>query len=341
VTVTPRDPSRVVVVTGLYGAGKSTALAALSEVDYFCIDNLPASVVEHAVQACEDGGERKIALGIHVGRGSAHTGVGEVIDRLGVRRRAGGDALEDEATQEGDPSREVTVLFLDATDHALVRRFNETRRPHPLLSRDRAGDPKGAPRATSAVLDGVRLERERLAPLRLRSTFELDTSNMSVHDLRRRIHELFAGGAEGALKMETRLVSFGFKYGLPVDANVVFDVRFLDNPYFVPELRPLTGLDEEVRAHIFRAPEAKQFVDMASELLAFCVPRYEREGKSYLTVAIGCTGGQHRSVALAEVLAGRLKGSVEGAHVTVVHRDAQVDKGSGASGGAPPGEGNS
>lgn len=311
---------RVVVVTGLYGAGKSTALQAMSELSYFCIDNLPTSVVESAVRACEDSGISRIALGIHVGAvGHVQQGAGEMIDRLGTRTST--RPMEDaSAPPEEARTREVTVLFLDASDDALVRRFNETRRPHPMLAGTAEATPRGGA-GTSAVLDGVRLERERLSPLRARATFELDTSNMSVHDLRRQVLNFFDAGPGTRPRMKTRFVSFGFKYGMPIDANVVFDVRFLDNPYFVPELRPLTGLDEKVKQHIFRSADANEFTDRVSNLLGFCVPRYEAEGKSYLTVGIGCTGGQHRSVALAEELAERLRSTTD-SEVTVVHRDA-------------------
>jgi len=320
---------RVVVVTGLYGAGKSTALQAMSELGYFCIDNLPTAVVESAVRACEDAGINRTALGIHVGsRGDVKKGAAEIVDRLGTRTTKppmeGASKPPEEAR-----SREVTVLFLDASDAALVRRFNETRRPHPLL----AGAAEATPLegevhrpGTSAVLDGVRLERERLAPLRARATFELDTSSMSVHDLRRQVLGFFDAGTESGPRMKTRFVSFGFKYGMPIDANLVFDVRFLDNPYFVPELRPLTGLDPKVRDHIFRSEDANEFAHRVTGLLEFCLPRYQDEGKSYLTVGIGCTGGQHRSVALAEELAKRLRAAgLKGgsdSDITVVHRDA-------------------
>lgn len=307
---------RVVVVTGLYGAGKSTALHSLQELGYFCIDNLPTQVVEQAVAACEEAGIDKIALGFHVGPGSVRQGAGEAIDRLGADPKS--------------PRREVSVLFLDASDEALLRRFNETRRPHPLLAGESSGDGSGAPSdatpATSAVLEGVRMERERLAPLRVRSTYELDTSNLSVHELRRRIVDMFDPDESGEPRLSTRIVSFGYKYGIPMDANLLFDVRFLDNPYFVPDLRPLTGLDARVVSHVMAGGEAQAFLDKTQALLAFCLPRYEREGKSYLTIGIGCTGGQHRSVVVAEELAKRLRASTT-MDIKTVHRDVERRRG--------------
>jgi RNase adapter protein RapZ len=311
---------RVVVVTGLYGAGKSTALHSLQELGYFCIDNLPTQVVEQSVAACEESGIDKIALGFHVGTSSVRAGAVEAIARLGAE----------------DPGRTVSVLFLDASDEALFRRFNETRRPHPMLAGLDHGDVGGGrgSSATSAVLEGVRLERERLAPLRARATFELDTSSMSVHDLRRRVVDLFGPAKPESARMATRLVSFGYKYGIPMDANLLLDVRFVDNPYFVDELRPLTGLDAKVSTYVLSNEEAGAFLDKTQNLLSFCLPRYEREGKSYLTIGIGCTGGQHRSVVMAEELARRLRASTS-MPVRTVHRDmdrASLPQGKGDEG---------
>lgn len=295
--------ARVVVVSGLSGAGKSTALHALEDLGYFCVDNLPTALVEHSVEVCEAGGIDRVALGIDVRVGSFLEGAGEALDRL-------------------SQGRDVVVLFVDASDEALLRRFNETRRPHPLTSgaaapSSRRGPPTGR---TIAVIDGVHLERERLAPLRARATIDLDTTLLSVHDLRREVVARVGPGAAEQPRMLTRFVSFGFKYGAPMDADLVFDVRFLDNPHFVPALRPLPGSDPAVRAFLLGNPETIAFLEKMRELLAFCLPRYEREGKSYLTVAIGCTGGRHRSVAVAARLAEELA-PLTGIPITVVHRD--------------------
>ena len=286
----------VVVVTGLSGAGKSQGLHALEDLGFFCVDNLPTVLAPEAVALCERGGMTRLALGIDV-RVRAFLGeVGSVLRLL----EAGGQ-------------RDVQVLFLDASDERLLQRFSESRRPHPLSA-------ESGHEGALAVLDGVRIERERLAPLRAGATRVIDTTNTSVHELRRILVAHFGPASGGAPRMVTRLVSFGFKYGTPVDADVVLDVRFLDNPYFVPELRPLSGLDPAVSRHVLGSPETQEFLRRTRELLQFVMPKYEREGKSYLTIAIGCTGGRHRSVMIAERLR-RALSALPAAHVRVRHRD--------------------
>jgi UPF0042 nucleotide-binding protein len=223
------------------------------------------------------------------------------------------------ALLENGGQRDVQVVFLDASDESLLRRFSETRRPHPLNAA--AGAP-GSREGAIAVLDGVHMERERLAPLRARATHVIDTTRLSVHELRRSIIQSFGPASDGAPRMATRIVSFGFKYGTPMDADLVLDVRFLDNPYFVPELKHLPGTDPKVITYVLSLPETKELLVKTRELLAFVMPKYEREGKSYLTIAIGCTGGRHRSVVLADVLAKSLE-PVNGQPITVVHRDVQ------------------
>jgi UPF0042 nucleotide-binding protein len=178
----------------------------------------------------------------------------------------------------------------------------------------------GHERAAPAVLEGIRQERELMSTLRERASIVLDTSELSVHDLRRQVVSLFGPGAAGVPRMHCRFLSFGFKYGSPVDADLILDVRFLKNPFFVPQLNPLSGLDDEVSEFVLKEPDAQEFVRHASSLLTFCTPRFEREGKSYLTVAFGCTGGRHRSVALAEYLAEQV-GTELKMHIDVVHRD--------------------
>jgi UPF0042 nucleotide-binding protein len=289
----------VVVVSGLSGAGKSQALHALEDLGFFCVDNLPTLLAPQAVALCERGEMTRLALGIDV-RVRAFLGeVGNVLQLL----EAGGQ-------------RDLHVLFLDASDETLLRRFSESRRPHPLAAESGASGTEGA----LAVLDGVRVERERLSPLRARATRVIDTTNTSVHDLRRILVAHFGPASRGAPRMVTRIVSFGFKYGTPVDADVVLDVRFLDNPYFIPELKPMTGLDAPVASYVLSTPESQEFLRRTATLLDYVLPRYEREGKSYLTIAIGCTGGRHRSVAIAEALAKRLSAS-GGTAIGVLHRD--------------------
>ncbi|MEO7328834.1 MAG: RNase adapter RapZ [Minicystis sp.] len=313
------EPVRVVVVTGLSGAGKSTALHALEDLGYFCVDNLPPALLGNTVAVCEAGGIRRIALGIDVRVGSFLDGAEAALVRLEATPADGGTVYE------------LVVLFLDATDEILLRRFSETRRPHPLTSaareRMRTGSPvewsedaRGSVGAV-AVLDGIQLERERLARLRVRATVVIDTTFLSVHELRRQVLTHLGPGRAEQPRMVTRFISFGFKYGAPVDADLVFDVRLLDNPYFVLSLRPLSGTDGPVRDHVLADPEARELLRHLDGLLAFALPLYEREGKSYLTVAIGCTGGRHRSVVVAEALAERLRPKT-GLPILVLHRDA-------------------
>ncbi len=290
------EPTVVVVVTGLSGAGKSNALHALEDLGFFCIDNLPTALAPQAVEVCEAGGMRRIGLGIDVRVGAFLDTISNTLMLIG-----------------GAGARTLQVLFLDASDETLFRRFNETRRPHPLTAHD--GGREGF-----AVLDGVRLERERLSPLRASATHIIDTTRLSVHELRRMVLERFGPDHEGLVRMATRIVTFGFKYGSPVDADLLIDVRFLTNPYFVRELRGQSGLDEPVARYVLDQPDASAFIDKILDLLQFTIPRYEREGKSYLTVAIGCTGGRHRSVAIAETLAPKLRASLQ-SPVAVVHRD--------------------
>lgn len=324
------EPVRVVVVTGLSGAGKSTALNSLEDLGYFCVDNLPTALLEQTVEVCEAGGIRRIALGVDVRVGSFLEGAAPALARIG----------------QGD--RELGVLFLDASDEIIIRRYSESRRPHPLTGAAREGmraPAAGAPAAPDigavAVIDGVRLERERLAPLRACATVVIDSTLLSVHELRRQVIAHLGPGKAEQPRMVTRVVSFGFKYGIPVDADLVLDVRMLDNPFFIRELRDRPGTDPEVRDYILKSPEATELIDRTVALLAFALPRYEREGKSYLTIAVGCTGGRHRSVTVATVLADRLRQDTE-LPILVFHRDvARADifgthpPERGGSGGAP------
>lgn len=293
-------PSRgcVVVVTGLSGAGKSTALRALEDLGYYCVDNCPTPVAMQTVEVCGAAGIERVGLGIDVRVGAFLDGALEVLSQIAAMQR------------------EVVVMFIDASDEVLLRRFGETRRPHPLST----GAGRGERPAPIDVLEGVRQERERLAPLRARAAIEIDTSQISVHELRRRVIAHLGPGRAEQPRMETRIVTFGFKYGLPVDANLVLDVRFLDNPFFVPALRALAGTDAAVQKFIMENPDAALFIDKVEDLLSFLLPRYEAEGKSYLTIGIGCTGGRHRSVALAVEISGRVARKT-GLPITVVHRD--------------------
>jgi UPF0042 nucleotide-binding protein len=290
----------VVVVTGLSGAGKSQALHALEDLGFFCVDNLPTLLAPEAVALCERGGMTRMALGIDVRVREFLGEIGHVAREL----EAGGQ-------------RELEVLFLDASDEKLLHRFSESRRPHPLAA-------ESGHEGALAVLDGVRIERERLAPLRAAATRVIDTTNTSVHELRRLLVAHFGPASGGAPRMVTRVVSFGFKYGTPVDADVVLDVRFLDNPYFVPRLKSLPGTDAAVVEFVLSLPECKAFLAKIIDMLEFVLPRYEREGKSYLTIGVGCTGGRHRSVVIADAIASALSQKALASNrdrIAVLHRD--------------------
>ena len=286
----------LVIVTGLSGAGKTTALNALSDAGYYCIDNLPPMLALGAVEQCRQAGIQRIALGMDVRAGTFLASLPAALAQL------------------QDKPQHATVLYLDAADEVLVRRFSESRRPHPVFATCETS-------ASMSVLEGVQLERQRLAAIRPRVNVNMDTTHMSVHALRRALL-LKLTGAAAATAMATRIVSFGFKYGMPLDANLVFDVRFIDNPYFVPTLRPLTGEDVRVSDYVLAAPGAAALVNKLEDLVASTLPQYAAEGKSYLTIAIGCTGGRHRSVAISIELAERLRRHTQ-APIALVHRDSR------------------
>ncbi len=280
---------QIVVITGMSGSGKSTAIRALEDAGYFCIDNLPAPLL---MKVTELGGEQtRLAFVIDVREGSFLKDAPHALDEA---RRAG---------------HHVEVLFLDASDEALTRRYSETRRRHPLSG-------------SGSVADGLKLEREALKELRDQAEHVVDTSTMTVHELRRQVTTRFSTGSTG---MALTVMSFGFKYGVPSNADLVFDVRYLPNPFFVPELKPLTGKDAKVAAFVVDRPDAWEFLDRTFDLLAFLMPRYQKEGKAYLTVAIGCTGGKHRSVAIAEALLARLKETPMGATAQLWDRDIEKE----------------
>jgi RNase adapter protein RapZ len=276
------------IVAGLSGAGRSTAAATLEDLGWFVIDNLPGALIGRVAELAGQKGSELERFCFVVGRGGPES-VSEIEPAIETLRASGA---------------RVRVLFLDAADDVLVRRFSGTRRRHPVEA--------------EGVLEAIQDERRLLDPLRAGADVVIDTSDSNVHELRARLVEVFSGFlATGS--METSIVSFGFKNGLPLDADIVFDVRFLPNPHWVDELQPLSGLDEEVRKYVLASPEASEFLDRLENFLDFLLPFYAREGKSYLCVAIGCTGGRHRSVVLAEELAERLRKA--GFTPVVHHRD--------------------
>jgi len=285
-----KEPLRLVVVTGLSGSGKSTAIHVLEDLGFYCIDNLPIALIPRLVELWETSRDevRRVALGIDVRERHFLAEFPRVFDEL----RAQDVALE--------------VLYLEASDDVLVRRFSETRRPHPA---DQGG----------GIADGIRREREKLRGLRELADRILDTSAFTVHEFRSALRDLVDRPEPGT--MTIGLLSFGYKYGLPTDADLVLDCRFLPNPFFVEALRDKTGSDPAVADYVLGRDETQEFVKRLVDLLAFTLPRYRREGKSYLTIALGCTGGRHRSIVLVEELRRRLQ---EGGHrVLVRHRDAE------------------
>lgn len=278
----------LVIISGMSGAGRSTAAKGMEDLGWFVVDNLPPSLIPAMVDlgARTQGAVARIAV---------------VVD---VRGRTFFDDLRS-ALSELDAAGVVRrIVFLEASDDVLVRRFEGVRRPHPLQ-----GDGR--------IPDGITRERELLRELRGEADLVIDTSDLNVHQLRARMDDRFAGSGEPQLR--ATVMSFGFKYGLPVDADLVVDCRFLPNPHWIPELRPHTGMDEAVSRYVFDQAGAKEFLDRYAELLHIVTEGYRREGKRYVTLAVGCTGGKHRSVAMAERLARRL--TEDGLDTVLVHRD--------------------
>jgi len=286
----PDQPARsleLALVTGMSGAGRSTAARALEDLGWFVIDNLPPNLLRPAVELARTGSDiERMAVVVDV--------------RGGTFFRTLAAALQ-ELPQDGIS---VRTLYLEASDESLVRRFESSRRPHPL---------QGGQRLT----DGLQAERALLSELRANADVVIDTSTINVHDLRRKIEAAFQQPGERALR--ATVTSFGFKYGLPVDADLVVDVRFLPNPHWDPDLRPMSGLDEPVSTFVLGRSGAQEFLERYAGLVELMRPGYLDEGKRYLTVAVGCTGGKHRSVAVAEDLAMRLRNA--GIQTLVTHRD--------------------
>ncbi len=294
-TVPPQVPTEVIIITGLSGAGKTTALNALEDLGYFCVDNLPPPVVPATLTSLFTAGFSRIGLGMDARARVFLSEAPTIVEALSI-----------------DPSFSLKVIYLDSSEELLARRFSATRRPHPL-----ATDGSGAARA---VLDGIREERRALTALRGLASLVIDSSELSVHDLRRAVITSVTQGDPVALAPCVRVVSFGFKYGAPRDADLLFDVRFLPNPYFVEELKPHSGLDRAVADYVLETEDAKGLLNHILPLLTYCLPRYQEEGKSYVTIAVGCTGGRHRSVALSTRIALELTRAL-GISVDAVHRD--------------------
>ncbi|MGM9525452.1 MAG: RNase adapter RapZ [Peptococcaceae bacterium] len=279
--------SNFVIITGLSGAGKSNAIKVFEDMGYFCVDNLPAPLIPKFAELClqSDGKVSKIAL---------------VID---IR----GDLFLDDLNHNLDELHNMDIpyqiLFLEASDDVLIQRFKETRRNHPL-------SPQGT------ISEGIRLERQKLSELRGRADKIIDTSRLKASELR---SELRSQWAEFSDKLSISIITFGYKHGIPIDTDLLMDVRFIPNPFYIPELRPLTGRDPAVQEYVFRSAECQEFLQKFTDLLKFLLPNYIKEGKTHLTIGIGCTGGQHRSIALGIKIGQILE--QEGYPVNVKHRD--------------------
>ena len=293
---TSQNPTRLLLVTGLSGAGKSSTLRVLEDLGYEAVDNLPLRLVTRLMTTADPNpdhaADRPVAIGVDSRTRAFHEHL--VVDQIEELRQ--------------HPNLEVRLLFLDCSDNELARRFSETRRRHPLAS-DRP------------VADGIAREREMLLGMRDIADYVCDTTGFTINDLRQRLSDMFA--PEKPLTLTLSVMSFGYAHGLPRDADLVFDMRFLRNPHYVDELRPLSGRDESVAAYIAADPYFLATFDKMSDLILSLLPRYREEGKSYLTLAIGCTGGRHRSVFVAEMLTRLLE--KRGYRVNIIHRD--LDRG--------------
>jgi UPF0042 nucleotide-binding protein len=277
--------AEIVLITGLSGAGRSGAADVLEDLGWYVVDNLPTTLITTIIDLAAKPGSDIGRLALVAGRNHD-----ELLGRIGEVRASG---------------HHVTVVFLDASTAEIVGRYNATRRRHPLADE------------VDGLVESIELERSRLDPARTAADLVIDTTDLNVHQLKERLVAAFAEST--ASRLQVSVESFGFKHGLPLDADMVMDVRFLPNPHWQPDLRPLTGHDPKVRDHVIETAAGSDFVDRFDDLLGSLLPQYENEGRSYLTVAIGCTGGRHRSVAIAEELAARLRG--RGVAVRVTHRD--------------------
>lgn len=281
--------TNLVIISGLSGSGKSTAMNVLEDLGYYCLDNLPLPLLPKFIELCESSQRdiNKLALAVDVREGLFFNHAPEEIREL---------------REKGHP---VEILFLDSSDAVLHKRYNETRRRHPLS-------------ANGSIAEGIAKEREMLSDLKNLADFTIDTSDFNVHQLKEVIKGRF--DRSDSNKLQINILSFGYKHGYPYDADMIFDVRFLPNPFFIDELKDLTGLDEKVKDFVMSKADTKEYMKKLIDFLEFLIPRYEKEGKAYLTIALGCTGGKHRSVALANELSRHFK------HLSPVTRHRDITK---------------
>jgi UPF0042 nucleotide-binding protein len=280
---------RICIITGLSGSGKSTAVAALEDAGFYCVDNMPVDLLPKFVE-------------LPIERDSEISGIALVMD---LREKGFLDKYKSIFAELKQKGYNFEILFLEAEEEILVQRYSTTRRQHPLSQ-------------GKSLLDGIRAERKQLEDLRTASDLIMDTSNFNVHELRSKILDI-ARRSKKLVPMRINVLSFGFKYGIPFDADLIMDVRFLVNPYFIPELKELDGETPEIKAFVLEHPETRAFLKMYRELLDYLIPAYEKEGKAYLTIALGCTGGRHRSVAIAGTIFEHIR--AKGKTVEIIHRD--------------------
>lgn len=280
-----------VIISGLSGAGKSKAASIMEDMDFFCVDNLPAPLIpKFAELGMAGSGEYdRVVLVTDIRGGTNFDSLFQALDALKTMKCS------------------YRILFMEASDEVIIKRYKETRRSHPLAE------------SCDSLEQAIDLERRMLAPLRERAEYIIDTSNLSTAKLKGELRRLFAKGGTLEGRMDVRVTSFGFKHGVPMEADLVFDVRFLPNPYYVAELRPLTGLDQGVRDYVFSGGQTQEFLNRLGDFVTWLLPRYEEEGKTALVIAIGCTGGHHRSVAIAHALTGII--GEKGYPVSESHRD--------------------
>lgn len=285
---------KLVIVTGMSGAGKSTAMKMMEDMGYFCVDNLPVAFFEKFVELFKGAevAQTNVAIGMDVRSGQDLDGLKEILDGIEEREMS------------------FEILFLDASDAVLVKRYKETRRSHPLAKGER-------------VDKGIERERQKVAFLKKRAAYIIDTSNLLTRELKAELEKIFVNN-EDYQNMMITIVSFGFKYGIPADSDIVMDVRFLPNPYYDLDLRPKTGNDPEIQNFVMNCPEAGEFLEKLKDMVEFLIPHYISEGKNQLVIAIGCTGGKHRSVTLANELFKRLDGHREYG-LKIEHRDITKD----------------
>ncbi|MGL5574991.1 MAG: RNase adapter RapZ [Sarcina sp.] len=287
---------RFVIVTGLSGAGKTEATRSLEDLGYFCVDNLPPKLIPKFAEAC--------------GQGQGQGNLDKVALVIDIRGGIFFDDLFESLTYLKNNNFNYEILFLDSNDEVLVKRFKESRRSHPL-------SPDGR------VLTGINNERAKLREIKDRADNIVDTSKYAIKDLREKLNILYGDGKEPEHTISVTVLSFGFKYGIPMDSDLVFDVRFIPNPFYIPELKPFSGKDEPVRDYVLKQDETKGFMSRNLDMLEFLIPHYVKEGKRQLIIAIGCTGGRHRSVAIAEATYRELL--AKGFNASVEHRDMNED----------------